>query len=147
MLAATSDLIVKDIYKGHLRKNASGPELRKAAVAIILGLGALTWVLSVPKMATLGSLLHFTGAFVASTIWPIAVGLLFRKGNGTLASLAMVLGTASGLYAYFAIGFYVAALVSAAVSMLVMLFALMSKPTFDWAELSEARSNPDGEVS
>ena len=147
VLAATSDLIVKDIYKGHLRRNASGPELRKAAVAIILGLGTLTWLLSVPKMATLGSLLHFTGAFVASTIWPIAVGLLFRRGGGMLASLAMVLGTASGLYAYFTIGFYVAALVSAAVSMLVMLFALMSKPTFDWASLSEARVNTDGEVS
>ncbi|WP_262690850.1 sodium:solute symporter family protein [Kordiimonas aestuarii] len=147
VLAATSDLIVKDIYKGHFRRDASNAELRKAAVAIILGLGALTWALSIPKMATLGSLLHFTGAFVASTIWPIAVGLLYRRGSGTVASLAMVCGTLSGLYAYFTIGFYVAALVSAAVSLLVMLFALAGKPTFDWDQLNDARSNPDGEVS
>lgn len=146
VLAATSDLIVKDIYKGHIRPNASSAELRTAAVGIILGLGALTWALSLPKLATLGSLLHFTGAFVASTIWPITVGLLFRKGSGVIASLAMVLGTLSGLYAYFAIGFYVAALVSAAVSMLVMLLAFLSKNEFEWGRLSEARSNTNGEL-
>ncbi len=146
VLAATSDLIVKDIYKGHIRPNASNAELRKAAVAIILGLGALTWAMSLPKLATLGSLLHFTGAFVASTIWPITVGLLFKRGGGMLASLAMVLGTLSGLYAYFSIGFYVAALVSAAVSMLVMLFAFMSKSEFEWARLGEARSTTNGEL-
>jgi len=148
VLAATSDLIVKDIYKGHIRKDATDPELRKATVWIILGLGAVTWVLSVPKMATLGSLLHFTGAFVASTIWPIAIGLLNRRGNGILASTAMVLGTATGLYAYFAIGFYVAALVSAAVSMLVMLLALRTEPTFDWAKLNGSTSpQSNGETS
>ncbi|TNE62617.1 MAG: urea transporter [Alphaproteobacteria bacterium] len=147
VLAATSDLIVKDLYKGHFRKDASQAELRKAAVWIILGLGALTWALSVPKMATLGSLLHFTGAFVASTIWPIAVGLLYRRGSGALATAAMVLGTASGLYAYFAIGFYVAALVSAAVSMLVMLLAFTGEPTFDWATLRGARQKGHGENS
>ncbi len=140
VLAATSDLLVKDIYKGHIRPAASDAELRKAAVWIILGLGALTWALSLPRLATLGSLLHFTGAFVASTIWPIAVGLLMRRGTGLQASLAMVLGTACGLYAYFAIGFYVAALVSAAVSMLVMLTAFLSRPTFDWGALSSTPS-------
>ncbi|WP_286831679.1 MULTISPECIES: sodium:solute symporter family protein [Kordiimonas] len=148
VLAATSDLVVKDIYKGHIRKQATDAELRKAAVWIVLGLGALTWILSVPKMATLGSLLHFTGAFVASTIWPIAIGILNRRGNGTLASAAMVLGTASGLYAYFTIGFYVAALVSAAVSMLVMLLAFRSEPTFDWALLKGSSSpQSNGETS
>ncbi|MCP5380936.1 MAG: sodium:solute symporter family protein [Kordiimonadaceae bacterium] len=141
VLAATSDLIVKDIYKGHFRKNASGNELRKAAVWIILGLGALTWAFSLPRIATLGALLHFTGAFVASTIWPIAIGIFYRRGSGRLASLAMVLGTASGLYAYFTIGFYVAALVSATVSMLVMMLAFKEKATFDWAILSENRNS------
>lgn len=140
VLAATSDLLVKDIYKGHIRKAASDTELRKAAVWIILTLGALTWALSLPRLATLGSLLHFTGAFVASTIWPIAVGLLMRRGTGLQASLAMLLGTAAGLYAYFAIGFYVAALVSAAVSMLVMLTAFVSRPTFNWDALSPPAS-------
>lgn len=147
VLAATSDLIVKDIYKGHIRKNASKEELRKAAVWIVLGLGTLTWVLSVPKMATLGSLLHFTGAFVASTIWPIALGLLNRRGTGTMATAAMVLGTLSGLYAYFAIGFYVAALVSAAVSLLVTLTAFLGKEHFNWSTLEGATPSNNGDNS
>lgn len=120
VLAATSDLIMRDIYKGHLRKEAGEAELRKAAVWIILGLGVLTWALSVPRMATLGSLLHFTGVFVASTIWPIAAGLLRKGGANTQAAAAMVLGAGAGLFGYFYIGFYVAALVSAFVSFVIM---------------------------
>jgi len=136
VLAATSDLVVKDIYKGHFRKNASEGELRKAAVWTILIIGLVTWLLSVPRLATLGSLLHFTGAFVASAIWPIVIGLLMRKGSGTQATLAMVLGTGLGLFAYFEIGFYVAALVSAIVSFLVMLPAMLGKDKYDWQDLN-----------
>lgn len=148
VLAATSDLIVKDIYKGHINPNASEPQLRKAVVVIILGLGFLTWALALPRMATLGSLLHFTGAFVASTIWPITFGLLKRRGNGMLASVAMAGGTIGGLIAYFSIGFYVAALTSAFISMAIMLFALRQKPSFNWTTLSEPLTeNKNGELS
>ena len=137
VLAATSDLIVEDIYKGHIKKNASQAELKKATVWIILLLSLLTWALAIPKAATLGALLHLTGAFVASTIWPITIGLLFRKGNGTLACLAMILGSGAGLWGYFQIGFYVAALVSTAVSMLVMSLAFFQKTNFDWNDLND----------
>ncbi len=137
VLAATGDLIVRDIYKGHINKNASDDHLRKAAMYIIIGLGVCTWALALLRMATLGSLLHFTGAFVASTIWPIAVGLLYRHGNGRTATLAMVSGTAMGLIAYFTIGFYVAALTSAATSMVIMLFAFRQKNVFDWRALNQ----------
>lgn len=147
VLAATSDLIVKDIYKGHIRPAASDRELRTAAVWIILGLGAMTWALSLMRLATLGSLLHFTGAFVASTIWPIAVGLLYKRGNGAHATAAMVLGSAGGLAAYFTIGFYVAALVSAGISMAVMALAFLQRPSFDWANLTAARQSSTGDMS
>ncbi|WCL53859.1 sodium:solute symporter family protein [Gimibacter soli] len=147
VLAATSDLIVKDIYKGHIRPAASDAELRKAAVWIIIGLGATTWALSLMRLATLGSLLHFTGAFVASTIWPIAVGLLYKRGNGVHATAAMLLGSVGGLAAYFTIGFYVAALVSAGISMAVMALAFLQRPSFDWANLTAARQSSTGDLS
>lgn len=136
VLAATSDLIVKDIYQGHIFKNASPDHLRKVAFWTIVTLGTLTWALSVPRMATLGALLHLTGAFVASTIWPIAFGLLRKKGHQWHAACAMLLGTMAGLYGYFTIGFYVAALVSAAVSLAVMLPAFFTGETFSWQRLS-----------
>lgn len=143
LLAAMSDLIVKDIYKGHIRKSASSREMRIAAVWVILGLGLLTWSLSLPRLSTLGELLYLTGAFVASTIWPIAIGLKLRKGTGTQATLAMIAGTGIGLYSYFAIGFYVAALVSAGVSLIVMLPALFMKDSFTWQSLNEPTSKQE----
>jgi len=148
LLAATSDLILTDLYKGHLRPDADDAELARAARWVIGGLGLATWVLCLPRLTTLASLLHFTGAFVASTIWPIATGLFWRRANPTGATLAMILGTAAGLTAYFQIGFYVAALVSAAVSMSIVLFATWHRPgDFDWQTLASMEATTEQETA
>jgi Na+/proline symporter len=137
LLAATSDLILTDIYKGHLRPQASEAELARAARWVVLGLGIFAWLLCLPRLTTLAELLYFTGAFVASTIWPIAAGLFWRRTNPTGAALAMVAGTAIGLAGYFLIGFYVAALISAAVSMCIVLISTWLRPAdFEWATLA-----------
>jgi Na+/proline symporter len=74
---------------------------------------------------------------VASTIWPIAAGLYWKKVNPAGATLAMVAGTLLGLVGYFTIGFYVAALISAAVSMAIVLISTVLKPQqFDWSTLA-----------
>jgi Na+/proline symporter len=138
LLAATSILIVEDIYRRHLQPHASAEDMRRAAAWIIVGLGVLTWVLCAPRLTTLAELLYFTGAFVASTIWPIAAGLFWARTNPVAAVAGMVLGSAAGLYSYFAIGFYVAALVGAAVSMAcVVLGTWLAPREFDWAQLRE----------
>jgi len=138
LLAATSDLVLQDIYRGHFRPHAGKEELRKAARWIVLLLGLVTWLLCLPRLTTLASLLYFTGAFVASTIWPIVAGLYLKKASATGATLAMLSGTLVGLWAYFAIGFYVAALASAVVSMVIVLVSMWLKPDqFDWAVLNE----------
>lgn len=143
LLAATSDLVLRDLYQGHLRPQASAAELATMARVIVLALGVLTWLLCLPRLATLAELLHFTGAFVASTIWPIAAGLYLRRANAVGAISAMVLGTVSGLAAYFLIGFYVAALVSAAVSMTLMVLATWLRPAaFDWRTLATTEARP-----
>ncbi|MCA8954235.1 MAG: urea transporter [Planctomycetes bacterium] len=140
LLAATGDLLVEDVYRRHLRPNASPRELRRAASATVVLLGFGTWLVVALDITTLAQLLHFTGALVASTIWPIAAGLYWRRTNKASASLAMLLGSLGGLLAYFAIGFYVAALVGAAISMLVVLVATWLWPAeFDWRAL-EAES-------
>jgi Na+/proline symporter len=139
LLAATSILVVEDIYRRHINPAAEAHTLRRATSHVIVGLGVLTWLLCAPRIATLAELLYFTGAFVASTIWPIAAGLFLRRANAAGAVTGMVLGSAAGLYSYFAIGFYVAALVGAAVSMLcVCLGVLLVPDAFDWRRLSEA---------
>lgn len=117
LLAATADLVTQDLYRGHIRPEASDAQCFRAGRMIIVGLGIMTWLLCLPRLTTLASLLYFTGAFVASTIWPIVFGLYFRWATGTSAVVAMLLGTVVGLWSYFYIGFYVAALVSCAVSL------------------------------
>jgi Na+/proline symporter len=138
LLAATSDLVLTDLYKGHWRPDASAEQLARAARVVVLGLGLVTWLLCLPRVATLAELLHLTGAFVASTIWPVAAGLYWRRASPGAASAAMVLGTAMGLLAYREIGFYVAALVSAGVSMTIVCIGAWLRPDdFEWSRLAE----------
>ncbi len=146
LLAATSDLILQDIYRGHINPQASDEQLRRIAKIIIVLLGIITWLICLPRIATLGSLLQYLGAFVASTIWPIAAGLYLKKANSTGAFLAMLLGTLSGIWAFFSIGFYVAALVSAVVSMSIVLISMWLIPdNFEWERLNENANQLTGE--
>jgi Na+/proline symporter len=146
LLAATSILVVEDIYRRHIRPEATASHLRNATSWIIVGLGLLTWLLCAPRITTLAELLYFTGGFVASTIWPIAAGLFLRRASQAGAVSGMALGSLAGIVSYFAVGFYVAALVGAAVSMTCVLLgvAAQSEP-FDWHRLSEQR--PKGGVT
>jgi Na+/proline symporter len=138
LLAATSILIVEDLYRRHLHPEATDQHLRRATAVTIIGLGILTWLLCIPRLTTLAALLYFTGAFVASTIWPVAAGLYWRRANPTGAMVAMALGSIIGLYSYFAIGFYVSALVGAFASMIVVLLSTWLWPRdFDWNMLQE----------
>ncbi len=139
VLAATSDLVTRDIYKGHLRKSAGEREVYLAAKSIVLFMGVITWAVCMLRLGTLGAVLQFLGAFVASTIMPIVAGLYWRRTNPWGVIAAMVLGTVIGLYSYFAIGYYVAALVSAAISMALVLISTWLWPRdFQWASLREA---------
>lgn len=137
LLAATGDLITQDIYRGHINKMASDAQCFRAGRYVILGLGLFTWLLCLPRLTTLASLLYFTGAFVASAIWPIVFGLYYRWATGLAATLAMLGGTIAGLIAYFTIGYYVAAVASCAVSLLLIVaVSRFSDERFDFAALS-----------
>lgn len=141
LLAATADLITQDIYRGHINPGASDEQCFRAGRFIIIGLGVFTWLLCIPRIATLASLLYFTGAFVASAIWPIVFGLYYTWASPRAASLAMLSGTGLGLLAYFQIGFYVAALASCAVSLLVMVtVSYFEGSRFDFASLNKGES-------
>src|SRR5690606_8665305 len=140
LLAATSDLIVQDGYRRHFRPRASDATMRYAAKVTIVLLGVITWLVCLPRLTNLAAVLHLTGAFVASTIWPVAAGLYWKRVNPRAAVWAMILGSAAGLWAYFGIGFYVAALTGAAVSRALILAGPLLYPHhFDWATLDESR--------
>ncbi len=138
LLAATSDLITEDIYRKMINPKANEQQLRRMSAYIIVGLGVLTWLVCMPRIGTLATVLFRAGPMVGSTIWPIATGLFWRKANPTGALLGMVLGTTLGLIAYYSLGWYSGALVGAAVSMVVVLISTaFSKKKFDWNKLNE----------
>ncbi|WDE08784.1 urea transporter [Thalassomonas viridans] len=133
LLAATADLLSNDIYKKLLMKNASSQQTIVFNKAMIILLGVITWLICLPKLTTLGALLNFTGAFVASTIWPIIYGLYGNSLSGRGAAIAMLTGTITGLICYFQIGFYTAALSSCFISLLICQYFMRVKAIeFEW---------------
>ena len=138
LLAATSDLITEDIYRKLINPRADERKLRRMSAVIIVGLGVFTWLVCLPRVGTLATVLFFAGPLVASTIWPIATGLYWKDASAKGALLAMILGSSIGLIAYFQVGWYAASLISAAVSMLtVIVMRYIVKERFDWSHLDE----------
>lgn len=140
LLAATSDLITKDVIGGILMPAADDATLRRAITWVTVGLGVIAWGVCALENADLGTILFRAGPLVGSTIWPILAGLYWQRANARGAVAAMLLGSAAGLWGYYEIGWYTAALIGTSVSMVVVLAsALLAPSTFDWARLQAER--------
>ena len=158
LLAATGDLLTHEVIKPMLargRSAAPGTDvdldatLRTAASLVIATLGLLTWVACLPwdqsaarvwydgdPIGSLATILFFAGPLVGSAIAPIAMGLYSQRGREGGVVAAMVLGTATGLVAYFSIGWYTAALVGTAVSLVITVADQAVTPaSFPWSAL------------
>ena len=139
LLAATSDLIIEDIYKKMIDPRAKEKRLRIMSVLVITGLGLLAWLVCLPRIGTLATVLFFAGPMVASTIYPIVTGLFWKRASAMGALWAMALGSVIGLIAYFQLGWYTASLIGATVSILVTTaFAKWQPENFDWNRLDES---------
>ena len=144
LLAATSDLLAEDVYKKMFMPDISDQQLRRVTTAIIMGLGMATWLICLPRVGNLMTVLFFAGPFVGSAIWPVIAGLYWRKANQMGAVSAMVVGSGVGLWAYFSFGWYTASLIATAVSMVITLLSIaFSKSRFDWELLNEHPETPD----
>lgn len=138
VLAAISDLITQDIYRKIFKPQATEKQLKKFSVSMILLVGFIAWVICLPRIGTLASILFFAGPMVGSTIWPIATGLFWKKANAKGALWGMLLGSTFGLISYFYLGWYTSSLVGASVSMVTVLICSYFFPTnFDWKKLDE----------
>ena len=138
LLASTADLVAEDVVFKLLNPDLSDAQLRQATRQVVVVLAVVTLLLSWPRLDSLASVLFFTGALVASTIWPVAYGLYWSSANRRAAIAAMVAGSVVGLSAYILIAPYCAALFSAAVSAVVMAVGTHLRPeSFQWHELHE----------
>ncbi len=128
LLAATSDLLVKDVHGGLLGRTLPERGFRKITGTVILIVGGLTWLLAAPHWPIIEAL-FISGPLVASLIWPVIGGLFWRGLNRSLVLTGIVLGCGLGVTAYFTLGWFTASLVGAAVSMLFTLAARWIAPT------------------
>lgn len=140
LLAATSDLLTKEVVQRFVLPQASAARLRRVAAMVVVGTGAVAWVLCLPKLGTLAAVLFLAGPMVASMIWPIVAGLYWRRATAGGAVAGMAGGTAAGLVAYAIVGWYVASLVGAMVSAVVVIVTtLVSRSEFALERLAQGR--------
>jgi len=98
----------------------------------------VTWLICLPNVGTLATVLFFAGPLVGSAIFPIVTGLYWERASAPAAVAAMLLGTACGLAAYFVLGWYTGALVGTGVSFIVtMIGATVNEERFDFRRLAE----------
>ncbi len=137
LLAATSDVVTKEVVQPLFMPDASNAQIRRVASMVIVVVGLLTWGICLPKVGTLATVLFFAGPLVGSTIWPIIAGLFSKRANGVGAVLAMTLGSLIGLVAYVKIGWYSATLIGTGVSFLLVAGTTLVRPhAFDWGALA-----------
>jgi urea-proton symporter len=140
LLAATSDLVLNDFVKQMFAPQATEQQLRRWSAFVILGIGLITWLVCLPRIGTLASVLFFAGPLVGSTIWPIITGLYWKHTNPHGATAAMLLGSIGGLIAYFTLGWYTASLIGTAISMVVTVASTHLAPRgFEWSRLDAPR--------
>lgn len=116
LLAATSDLLVKDVYCGAMKRTLSDRNFRKVAGGAILLIAAIAWLLAIPAWPV-HKVLYSAGGLVASLIWPVIAGLYWIRINPTIVMVGAVIGCAAGYYCNFNLGWWTAALAGASVSM------------------------------
>ena len=117
LLAATSDLLVKDIWVGLLGNELSDNSFRKVASVAIIGVGAISWGLALSGWEII-QVLFAAGPLVSSLIWPVIAGLFWKASNRALVISGIILGSVIGLICYWEIGWYVGALIGGAISMI-----------------------------
>lgn len=136
LLASISDLITEDVYRKLLRPEADTHTLKKMSQRITLLLGVIVWLVCLPRVGSLMTVLFFAGPLVGSLIWPILTGLYWKCANTRGAILGMLLGSTAGLIAYFSIGWYIATVIGTAVSMVcVLASAWLAPASFSWERL------------
>ena len=119
LLAATSDLVLKDVWQTATGDNLPEATLRRWAAVVIIGLGLVAWGLALQRLP-LEEVLYASGPLVASLIWPVIAGIFWQRVNVPVVLAGVVLAVVTGLYAY-SEAWYIGCLASAGVSMVVTL--------------------------
>jgi sodium/pantothenate symporter len=99
VLILVSSAIVKDIYIGYINKSAEVKKIKKLSlwVTTLVGIAVFFLALHPPNLLIWLNLFSF-GGLEAVFIWPIVMGLYWKKGNKYGAIFSMIIGLCSYIY-------------------------------------------------
>lgn len=96
LLLLVSSTIVKDVYLNYFEPEASEQKVRRLSMGITTILGVIVILLSLnPPDLIIWLNLFSMGGLEATFIWPIVLGLYWKKGNKYGAIASMIVGIAS----------------------------------------------------
>ncbi|WP_054950039.1 sodium/pantothenate symporter [Numidum massiliense] len=91
LLLLVSSSVVKDVYLNYIRPEASAVTVKRMSMSVtaVIGLLVVSLAIQPPDLLIWLNLFAF-GGLEAAFIWPVVLGLYWRKGNayGALASMA-----------------------------------------------------------
>ncbi|WP_186578259.1 sodium/pantothenate symporter [Aquibacillus kalidii] len=96
LLLLVSSTIVKDIYINYVNPNPSRKKVQRISMGVTAVLGIIVFLMAVnPPDLIIWLNLFAIGGLEATFIWPIIMGIYWRKGNKYGAIASMIAGIAS----------------------------------------------------
>lgn len=138
LLSAVASLWAEDVYRVKFNPEASSDRMKRINRYIILAAGIITASIAFFQPGTMGQILYFSAAFIVPMVWPIAHGLYSRRASPEAAAAAMLIGPVAGLYTYYTISNFAAAVTAGIVSLIVYFAVIQFRPgDFEWDTLRE----------
>jgi Na+/proline symporter len=134
-LNAFASVILNDLVP-RFRPNLGDPEQKRYGAVITVVVGVLALLLTLPQFTSMLQMLIFIGVINAAFIYPITLGLFWRRMTPTAALLAGVVSPVVGYFVYFTVGSLQGIVVSGWVSLLLCVgVSLAARQSFDWSIL------------
>ena len=134
-LNAFASVILNDLVP-RFRPNLGDPEQKRYGAIITVVVGMVALLLTLPQFTSMLQMLIFIGVINAAFIYPITLGLFWRRMTSTAALLAGVVSPAVGYVVYFTVGSLQGIVASGWVSLLLCVgVSLAARQSFDWSIL------------
>ena len=96
LLLLVSSAVVKDVYLNYVKPEADDQTIKRFSIGVTTVIGVLVFAMAIhpPELLIWLNLFSF-GGLEAAFIWPVIMGLYWKKGNasGALASILMGVGS------------------------------------------------------
>ncbi len=145
-LNAFSSVILNDLVP-RFRPNLREREQRRYGTIITVIVGVIALLLTLPQFTSMLQMLIFIGVINAAFIYPIALGLFWRRMTSTAALCAGIVSPIVGYVVYFTVGPIQGIIASGWVSLVLCLgLSLMTRSSYDWSILHNYGRRGAGEA-